>query len=326
MKPSFLRSLVLTFSAACLLAGTASAAPEKPELADKLDKLLRFPGDYSQVCDATDSTFPAPIPAFHSIMHGEAYFSEKNMAFMKKNRAKLMPALAAKLESVDLLRKPKPQPNDPAIPKDEQDVEPKGVDPDSFNTLLLTIIEELDAAEVLPQLLALEGKYYPLLQAFEKDPKAPMPQADGSEGAGVSPNLLKEGEEYDKLTKEREAEIDQQREVFRAQAVHRDMLAVCVHIMRKAGFEAMLASDLEKAYGKALKAKYGADEELSKYKSAADIPKEDREYTKFDPIHKLAYRVGGDVQIPYTPEIRKQILDLTKSFINSKGAPKKKEP
>jgi hypothetical protein len=179
---------------------------------------------------------------------------------------------------------------------------------------------------VLPQLLALEEKYHALLLAVEKDPKAPMPQADGSEGAGVSPNLLKEGEEYDKLTKEREAEIDHQREVFRAQAVHRDMLAVCVHIMRKAGYGPMLSSNLEKVYGKALKAKYGKDEILSKYKSAADIPEEDREYTKYDPIHKLAYRVGGDVQIPYTPEVRKEILDLTKSYIASKNAPQKKVP
>ena len=319
MKSRSLRTLLLTFSAACLFAGSALAASEKPELADKLDNLLRFPGDYSQVCDATDSKFPAPIPAFHSIMHGEAYFSEKNMAFMKKNRAKLMPALAAKLESIDLLRKPKPQPNDPSIPKDEQDVEPKGVDPESFNTLLLTIIEELDAAEVLPQLLTLEDKYNTLLQAYEKDPKAPMPQADGSEGAGVGPaNLLKEGEEWDKLSKEREAEVEQQRQVFRVQAVHRDMLAVCVHIMRKVGYKDMLASSLEKTYGKALKETYGSDEVLSKYKSAADIPKDEREFTKFDPIHKLAYRVGGSVQIPYTPEIRKEILDLTKSFIASK--------
>jgi hypothetical protein len=322
MKPS---TFLLSLSAACLLAVSAHAAPAKPELADKLDKLLRFPGDYSQVCDSTESTFPAPIPAFHSIMHGEAYFSVKNMEFMKKNRAKLLPALAAKLESLDLLRKPKPQPSDPSIPKDEQDVEPKGVDPASFNTLLLTIIEELDAAEVLPQLLALEEKYYPLLKAAEKDPKAPKPQADGSEGAGVSPNFMKEGEEdWDKLSKERKHEIERLQELFRIQAVHRDILAVCVHIMRKAGYEPMLASDLEKTYGKALIKKFGEDEVLSKYKSAADIPDDEREYIKFDPIHKVAYRVGGEVQIPFTDELRKQILDLTKSFIASKDSSKKK--
>jgi hypothetical protein len=322
MKPRFL----LTLTASLLLAGGAAAATAKPELADKLDKLLRFPGDYGQICDASLSTFPAPIAAFRSIMHGEAGFSKANMDFMRKNRAKLLAAVAAKLETVDLLRKPKPQPIDPSIPKDQQDVEPKGVDPDSFNTLLLTIIEELDAVEVLPQLLALEEKYYVLLQAVEKDPKAPMPQADGSEGAGVSPNLLKEDEDYEKLSKARQAEIEHQQEVFRAQAVHRDMLAVCVHIMRKVGYGPMFSSNLEKIYGKALKAKYGQDEVLSKYKSAADIPKDEREYIKYDPIHKLAYRVSGDVQIPYTPEIRKEILDLTKAFIASKEAAKKKVP
>ena len=95
--------------------------------------------------------------------------------------------------------------------------------------------------------------------------------------------------------------------------------------MRKAGYEPMLASDLEKTYGKALKAKYAKDEFLSKYKSPNDIPKEERNDIKYDPIHKIAYRVGGDVQIPYTPEIRKQILDLTKSFVASKNGTKRKE-
>ena len=60
MKSRFL----LTLSASLFFAGSAFAAPEKPALADKLDKLLRFPGDYSQVCDAMESSFPAPIPAF----------------------------------------------------------------------------------------------------------------------------------------------------------------------------------------------------------------------------------------------------------------------
>jgi hypothetical protein len=250
-----MKSFLLRAAAASmvLLTGFAAAAPEKPAMAEKLDQLLRHPGSYSQICDAMESAFPAPIPGFRSIMHGEAGFSKTNLDFIKKNRAKLLPALAAKLKSVDLLREPKPQPKDPAVKESEPEADPVGVDPACFNTLLLTMIEELDAVEVLPELLAVEEKYHALLTAGEKDAQAPLPQTDG-DGAGVFPsNLLKEGEEYDKLTPERAAEVERQQAVFAAQAVHRDILAVMVRLMRKPGYPPMLASDLEKTYGKLLR-------------------------------------------------------------------------
>ena len=310
-------------TAACLLAAVIPCSA-KPALAGKLDALLRHPGDYSQICDAMQSSFPAPLPAFRSIMHDEAGFSEANLKFIKKNRTEILAAVAAKLEGLDLLRAPKPQPPDPSIKKDENgeltvDVDPIGTDPETFSTLLLTIIEETDGVEVLPQLLAVEEKYYTLLTAAEKDPAAPRPQSDGGEGAGIVPgDLLKEGEEYDKLTPEREAEIDRTRSLFYTQAVHRDMLAVCVRLMRKAGYEPMLESSLEKTYGKLLREKWGSDEELSKYKSAADIPEEDRDSIKYDPVHKVAYMTWQPVNIPFTAGIRTEIVTLTKSFVASR--------
>lgn len=313
MKTSRLRLLAV----ACLFAGPLAAA-DNGTMAAKLDDLLRWPGDYSQICDAVSSSFPAPIPGFRSIMHGEAGFSKAKIAFIKKNRAALLPVVAAKLESVDLTRVPQPQKPDPAAKKDEIDIDPIGVDPMSFNTLLLSIIEETDAVEVLPSLLKLEDKYHALLTAAEKDPKAPLPQTDG-DGAGIGPgNLLKDGEEYDKLTPEREAGMDRTRELFSAQAVHRDILAVCVRLMRKAGYEPVFKSSLEKTYGKLLKAKWGGDEELSKYKSAADIPAEEREEIKFDPVHKVAYMTWQPVNIPYTAAIRKEIVELTTAFAASR--------
>lgn len=304
-------------SVVCLFAGPLAAA-EKGTGAPQIDDLLRWPGDYSQICDAVSSSFPAPIPGFRSIMHGEAGFSKTKLALIKKNRAVLLPAVAAKLETLDLTREPQPQKPDPAAKKGEIEIDPIGVDPMSFNTLLLSIIEETDAVEVLPSLLSLEQRYYTLLTAAEKDPKAPLPQTDG-DGAGIGPgNLLKEGEDYDKLTPEREAEMDRTRELFSAQAVHRDILAVCVRLMRKAGYEPMLKSNLEKTYGKLLKAKWSADEQLSKYKSAADIPAEEREEIKFDPVHKVAYMTWRPVDIPYTAAIRKEIVELTTAFAESR--------
>jgi len=301
-----------------LLLCAPAVAQRKAAKAWTLDDLIRWPGDYSQICDAMQKPFPATIPGFRSIMHGEAGFSKDKLAYIKANRAKVLAAVGAKLEKLDLLRKPEEQKPDPAAKKGETDIDPIGLDPDSFNTLLLSIIEETDGVEALPQLLVLEDKFHALLTAAEKNPQAPLPLTDG-DGTGIFPgDLLKEGEDPEKISPEREAEIDRLREVFAAQSVHRDILAICVRFMRKSGYEPMLASNLEKTYGRLLKAKWSGDEQLSKYKSSADIPKEERDSIKYDPIHKVAYMTWDTVEIPYSAEVRTEILVLTKAFIESK--------
>ena len=95
------------------------------------------------------------------------------------------------------------------------------------------------------------------------------------------------------------------------------MLAICVRLMRKQGYEPMLASNLEKTYGKALKGKWSGDEELSKYKKADDIPADERDAIKFDPVHKVAYMAWNPVELPYSEDMRTEILTLTKAFAAS---------
>lgn len=281
-----------------------------------LDDLLRYPGDYSQICDARISPFPAPIPGFHTLLHGEAGFSTARLEIMRKKRAELIPAIAAKLEKADLARKPKPPVPDPSIPKDQVDVDPVGADPAAYSTLLLTMIEELDAREVFPQLMKLEEKLHTMVTAAEKDPTAPLPEVDGAEGSGLSVDTgLTEDEDWDTLSPERKALIERKQKLFSAQAAQRDILAVLVRSMRKAGYEPMLESSLEKTYGKLLKDKWKDDETFSKYQSTDDIPPDDRESVKFDPIHKVAYSVWDPVEIPYSEEIRTNILTLTRSYL-----------
>ena len=296
------------------LANTQAVFAEAPPL----DELLRHPGDYSQICDARVAPFPAPIPGFRSLLHGEASFSTKNMALIKANRPAIIAAIGKKLESLDITKKPVPPPPDPSILKDRVDVEPIGADPAVFSTLLLNLIEELDAVEVFPQLLAFEEKYHAQLVIAEQDPKAPLPQSDGADGAGLGTDALKEGEEYDKLTPERTAEVERKTAVFHAQALQRDILAVFVRSMRKQGYEPMLASDLEKVYGRLLKEKWGKHEDYSKYKKAADIPVEDRDNLKFDSVHGVAYAAWDPVEIPYNEATRRFILDLTTSCVASR--------
>lgn len=309
------RHIFLKALAPLILTGLPAAAQNN---GTSLDDLLRYPGDYSQICDARVSPFPAPIPAFRTMLHGEAGFSTARLEYIRKNRATLIPAIAAKLESVDLTKKPEPQQPDKSIPKDQSDVDPIGSDPDSYSTQLLALVEELEATELFPQLIKIEEKLHSMLTAAEKDPAAPLPEIDGAKGSGLVVDIpLKDGEDWDTLSPAREKEIARKRELFAAQAADRDILALFVKSMRKAGYHPMLESDLEKTYGRLLKSKWKDDETLSKYKSASDIPVEDREGVKFDPIHKVAYATWDPVEIPYTGELRNTILTLTKAWLAS---------
>lgn len=310
IRPAPLSSLLLAALAVPILPCSAQ------NKGGSLDDLLRYPGDYSQICDARISPFPAPIPGFHSLLHGEAGFSTARLELMRAKRAELIPAIAVKLDKVDLKRKPKPPVPDPSIPKDQVDVDPVGADPAAYSTLLLGMIEELDAKEVFPQLMKLEDKLHAMVLAAERDPTAPLPEIDGAEGSGLSVDTgVTEDEDWDKISPERKALIERKQKLFSAQAAQRDVLAVLVRSMRKAGFEPMLESSLEKTYGKLLKDKWKDDETFSKYQSTDDIPPDDRESVKFDPIHKVAYAVWDPVEIPYSEDIRTSILTLTKSYL-----------
>jgi sulfatase modifying factor 1 len=324
MNSGPVRALFASFLLIC----PAPAAPAKLSLAEQFDNILRFPGDYSQNCSSVYSSYPAPLPAFRSIMHAYASLSQSNLDFLRKNRAGVIPILTAKLQAADLLRKPLPQPRDPSVTKkDPEGPEPIGVDPASFNSHLLKIVEELEAVEVIPQLLAIEEKYVPLMEAFEKDPGAPVPQVDGANTAKVfARNLSPYDEEIDDLRKEPKEQLERKSKIFDVQAVQRDLLAVLVRLMRDAGYKPLFTSRLESLYGDTLQKAFRKDEVLSKYKKAEDIPEHDRAYIHFDPVRRLAWHEDSDLGIPYTPELRREILELTKSFIAAQNILPAKKP
>jgi hypothetical protein len=301
------------FLALCLHSGA------QEDFTKQLDKILRHPGEYSQICDAMPWPKGAPIPAFRSIMHGEAGISEKNMALLKKNRDAVVRALKARLKAIDPVKPAKEQQPDPSIPKDQWDVTPVGVDPAVFSDLMLLIVEELSAVEVFPELVAFEEKYLAALAKAEADTKAPLPTADGADGAGVHEQMSEEelaAQEKEDPDKERTPEVEAAQErkwkLFSAKMAHRDILATLVRVMRKVGYDPMLQSSIEKEYGRMLKEKWAKDETYSKYTSRESIPEEERESIKWDPIHKVAYPVWTPLEFPYSPEVRTQIVDLAK--------------
>lgn len=320
MKLTLLPAILL------LSARLSFAAPGGDPFDKQLDKILRHPGEYSQICDAMPWPKGAPIPAFRSIMHGEAGISEKNMDLLKKNREAAIKALRAKLKSIDPMKPAKEQKPDPSIPRDQWDVTPVGVDPEVFSGLMLVIVEELNAVEAFPELTAFEEKYLAALTKAETDAKAPLPTADGTSGAGVSEQMseeeiaAQEKEDPNKEpTKEEEAAQERKWKLFDARMAHRDMLAAMVRVMRRTGYDPMLQSDIEKQYGKLLKEKWAGDENYNKYTSRESIPEEERESIKWDPIHKVAYPVWMPVEFPYSPEVRKQIIELAKRCAEDKA-------
>ncbi|MBP7949041.1 MAG: hypothetical protein KA004_05250 [Verrucomicrobiales bacterium] len=324
-----MKSLPAVLAAVSMILPAALRATP-PGMAEKLDAILRHPGQYSQICDATGYPMPAPIPGFRSVLHGEASLSEANLKFLAANRAEVLKAVAAKLRGIDLLRQAKEQALDPSIPPaklDEVDATPRGVDPDCYSDILLEVIESLDGAVVFPELMELEEKFHALLVKAEQDPAAPLPVVDGTDGAGIYASNLPENEmDQEKLTAEQMAALARKRSVFRAQMAHRDILAVFVRVMRKNGFEPMLSSDLEKTYGKLLRDKWSNHEEFSKFKRAGDIPEDLRENVKFDPIHKVAYLTWDPVQIPFSEQTRTRILELTKQFVTRNTTNKPEAP
>jgi hypothetical protein len=309
---------LLPLSASLLLALCCPSGAQE-DFSKQLDKILRHPGDYSQICDAMPWPKSAPIPAFRSIMHGEAGISEKNMALLKKNRDACVKALRAKLKGLDPVKPAKEQQPDASIPKDQWDVTPVGVDPGVFSDLMLVIVEELNAVEAFPELLAFEEKYLAALATAEADTKAPLPTADGADGAGVHEQMseeelaAQEKEDPDReRTPEEEAARERRWKLFGAKMAHRDLLATLVRVMRKTGYDPMLQSGIEKQYGKLLKEKWAGDETYSKYTSRESIPEDERESIKWDPVHKVAYPVWTPLEFPYSPEVRMQIVDLAK--------------
>jgi hypothetical protein len=294
----------------------------------KLDDMLRYPGSYGQVCDVRVVPVPAPIPGFRQIVLGEAHFSERNLAWMKSQRKSVLGQISERLRSISLFQKATEQPTDPNVPKDaegnyEADGTPQGVDPKVYSGLLLELIQELDGVEALPAVLEFEAKFYAAVQRAEKDPEAPLPTVDGGGGVVMEGLYTKaDGELLDpeSLPAAEKAALERKSAVHSAVAAHRDILAVLVRLMRKLGYQPMLDSPLEAEYGRLLKERWSTDEEMKKFKSAEDIPKEDRESIKFDPLHKVAYPVWEPVNVPFDEGKREIILKLAAAFAKAPPA------
>lgn len=322
------RRSAFTLAAGFLIGSCFSPAHADPVKATEgqelLDKLLRWPGSYGQICDAIALPSPIPLPAFRVQTLGEATFSQKNLTLMKEKRSILVPALRERLKQADFDRKEEVQSNDPAI-EGESDGRPWGADPRVFSTLLLQTVRETRAVEALPELLDIEARLHERLQLCLKDPKAPVPRMDAFGGAGIYPAA--QANQPEGAPEKDEATVDRERQVFLAEAAHRDVLAMMGYLLRFVGYKPILNSPLEKAYAKGLKTQYDQHEDLHAYKSKKDIPDEEQEWIGFDQLHKLPHYKWEHVEIPYNDELRGQMRAWVTDYLKPKAEGKgKKKP
>ena len=286
------------------LAGLATAqAPE----AGLLDKLIAFPGSYSQVCDVMTAPEDIPYRAFELTDFAGASFSKRNLAEIGKNRDSLVRAVRARLLAIDFSRKPADPLEDPA-PEESMEADNFGCDPATLNPLLLELIHQLDAIEALPELLAVEAKLVKGIARAKNDPAAPAPEVDGWFVGVIGP--------HDE--NETDAVRDRRLNLFQARVAQRDLVMLMALLMRGKSHPAYLKTSLEAAYVKGLRAQ-AKEHGLSKFKPGEPLP-EDLKYLRIeiDPVSKLPRVAGSPVMIPYTRGSRDEVRAAAEKWISAR--------
>lgn len=279
------------------------AAAQAPE-AGLLDKLIAFPGSYSQVCDVMTAPEDIPYRAFDLTDFAGASFSKRNLAEIGKNRDSLVRAVRARLLAIDFSRKPADPPEDPA-PEESMEADNFGCDPATLNPLLLELIRQLDAIEALPELLAVEAKLVKGIARAKNDPAAPAPEVDGWFVGAIGP--------YD--GNETDAVRDRRLNLFQARVAQRDLVMLMALLMREKSHPPYLKTSLEAAYVKGLKAQ-AKEQGLSKFKPGEPLP-EDLKYLRIeiDPVSRLPRVAGSPVVIPYTRASRDEVRAAAEKWI-----------
>jgi hypothetical protein len=285
-----------------------------------LDAALRDPGSYNQMCSLPPPVkADVPLPIYGQTVPRHFNLSEKNAAKLLAQRDAVAKALAARLEAMDLARLP-PKP----APKESKAFPP----PATFSThtlsgVLLEIVIALKAAEALPGLLKVEAQLDAILAAAEKDPSAPIPELE-VDGIWYPSQLqpvdyVKMDGKYEAKPKPDAAAILRKQHLLNCRVYQREVLSVLARLLRDAHFQPLLDSDIEKSYAAGLQEAVAKSKQLSDFKNPGDIPPDDRDYIKWDPLYNLP--VAGSwpkAELPFTRKLRAQIRGFAEQFLAAK--------
>lgn len=284
--------------------GFLTAAEDGEKL---LDRMISFPGSYSQVCDVMTAPQDIPYRAFEITDFAGASFSKKNQEVMAQNRDALVKAIRTRLAGIDFARQPKEPAKDPH-PAESMDGDDCGCDPATLNPLLLELVRQLHAIEALPELLAVEAKLVKGIARAKDDVSSPPPVVAGWSVGAIGP--------YDE--NESDARRDRRLDLFQARVAQRDLVMLMALLMREKLHPPYLATSLEKAYVRGLKAqvkKLG----LAGFQPGSPLPENLQHWEiEIDPVSKLPWVKHRPVEIPYSRESRDEIRAAAEQWISAR--------
>ena len=327
MKPLF-RALPLALIAAHLC---SAAQPAHLTPAALLDEAIQRPGDFSQTCDAPDPVpYKAPpLPLYGLGVPQPFSLSDRMKAELKKNRDAIVKEIGVRLEKLDWTNPPPA----PKLPKkalfptkreDQGDMDPNSPseqNPRTLGPVMLSLIVELNAKELLPQLLKLEEQLNTLNEAALQDPdKAPVAKVDAGgfamwQGADQD---FKDVEDWDKAP----PKLKRKKQIFEGLVFDREILGVMLELVNQAGFEPLKKSEFAELRAKELKAKAETDEMLRAIKSADDLNQPDKKDLGigFDKELGIPYWHWQHILAPYTSERRAAARKIIEDFVATQKA------
>jgi hypothetical protein len=220
----------------------------------------------------------------------------------------VLPVLAARFRSMTIAGSAHSGEADLSLPSDGS-----GQDGTRLSPLILQMVNALNAAEFLPDLLRLEGELHEIIVRSEADPSFAIPSLQLDSPAawlGVS-NALKDG----KIASESFA---------REQALHtccivqRELLGVIKGVLLRQQFAPMANSRFvqrQRAMSTA-----ALEEKIGAAKAASEIPRELQPFVRWNLLTNRAEPYGREVprvEVPYDEDIRDEVRQIATQYLDS---------
>jgi hypothetical protein len=294
----------------------AKDVPKPPMMGEALlEKLIRTPGDFSQMCDFDIMRSPkVPLPSFTHLTAKEHSFSESDRMRMQAYRDSLIPVLQKRLAKLDVTRV-KPDGGEKQIEEIEGDSDgserESGQRTDELGPLLLEMVEILQAIECLPDLVKLEQQLHALIVKAEKDPKAPVPEFRLHSALVLLTEALEDETEGDEKVRDRRPYA-----LFTCTVYQRELLSLIKTLLVREEFPAMVKSEtvraLRVAGERAMKPKLAeirAEHEIPAY--LRTLVRWNRETEK--PELKKGAMLEGEIE--YSEAVRDEIRRTAEAFL-----------
>lgn len=315
---------------AILPLGAFGAEEIKPVSAARLlDEIIHRPGGYAQVCDAPAPVpFHAPpIPAYGLSVPQCLFPSEEMKKLLHERRDEVVKEIATRLEKLDWIHPPPaPPPSEKALfikPNAKQlefdPMKPSGQNSRSLDSIMLTIILDLEAVELLPHLLRLEDELHKITVAALSDDQAPLPVIE------IGGFVFWQGAERDYKNvvawDKAPHELKRKRQLFDALVFDRELIGVMLDLLARKNFAPIKDSTLGRVRALGLRNTVGHKSFLENFKRPEDIPESDRDFVLFDRELGIPYWRYAQVPVTYSESLHDESRQLVKCFLDGSKPP-----